>query len=193
MSIKKNIWFTEKSRINAENRYKHYNFIVNALIIAYSFALICLSIYKGYTEQANFPDFLQLILSVGVFTLSSITFGANYHGKAADFRECYLRLGVLGRSNDNEKDITNSYNEILQSYQNHSGDDYLKIIIDSKLLYKTELTRTNGEPITLSRLIYAKYFAKKFFYYLGILLAFMPPILIVLFIAADYVWATNGG
>lgn len=178
--------------MNSEERYKYYNFIVNVLILTYSFALICLSIYQGHSENTQFPEFLQLIVTVGVFTLSAIAFGANFHGKAAHYRECYLRLGKLYNSDKDEKTLQSIYDEILQSYQNHRRRDYQKVIISAKVERGQELRDSDDKAIVLSKWVYFRYYLASLRNMVGIIICFMPPVLIIIFIAADYLNLLNG-
>lgn len=151
MRIKKTIWLTSKSRMNSEVRLKRYDLYANILIIIYSFTLICVSISRsidGESAGNNLNDFQQVILSVGVFTLSVIIYFADFRGKAASFRECYLRLDKLKDTETSETKLIQGYHEILHGYPNHDDIDYSKLIIGNPMDTGHKIKDANDSPIT---------------------------------------------
>lgn len=178
--INTRIWFTQKARINSEIRFQRYNTVLNWLVISYSFALISVSIFSSSAEETIVSNHLQLILSIAIFTLSCVLFGANFNGRALEHRECYLRLGKLQDSPKTDVEKCEDYHELLAGYQNHRYRDYLKFVIDQKNDKKVAVKNSKGEEITLTKFANFKYFAVSFFYYLGVAILFLPPILVVL-------------
>lgn len=178
-NIKNDIWITQKSRMNSEKRLQRYNSYLNFLIVYYAFFLICLSVYRLSEVSLGVAASAELVLSIGVFSLSVFTFASNFNGRAAKYRECYLRLGKLSASQKTNQEIEDEYHEILAGYENHEERDYLRLVIDRKLLRKKEITGSSGETITLSNWGYVKYALS----YLGlnfvaIILLLIPLILI---------------
>lgn len=148
MKIKEKIWLTSKTRMNSEIRLKRYDLYANILIISYSFTLICISIARSISPDGNLEDFPIVVLSLGVFTLSVIIYFADFRGKAAMFRECYLRLDKLNDTESSEEKLSESYHEILHGYPNHKDVDYYKLVVGNPMDKGHKINDANGSPIT---------------------------------------------
>lgn len=147
MKIKDKIWLTSKTRMNSEVRLKRYDSYANTLIILYSFTLICISISRLIDDNAYIDNLNQVILSLGVFSLSIMIYYADFRGKAAAFRECYLRLDRISDTEKNEEELIKGYHEILLSYPNHDDMDFYKLVIGNPLDKGNEISDSNGQTI----------------------------------------------
>lgn len=148
MQIKEKIWLTSKTRMNSEIRLKRYDLYANILIISYSFTLICISIANSISPNDNLEDIPLVVLSLGVFTLSIIVYFSDFRGKAATFRECYLRLDKLNDTEKSEETLTKLYHEILHGYPNHADVDFYKLVIGNPLDKGHKINDAKGSPIT---------------------------------------------
>ncbi|GLQ24522.1 hypothetical protein GCM10007853_23960 [Algimonas ampicilliniresistens] len=163
--------------MNAERRYKTYNSILNWLVIFYAFSLIAIALVALGTGESLFETPLILLLNIATFTTACMTFAGNFSGKASEHRECYLRLDRL--NSDTSQDVDSKYHELLAGYQNHHQVDYLKILVDEKILRKRTCTDSKGVVIKLSRVAYLTYFLRKAWFWLVVAVCFAIPFLII--------------
>lgn len=191
--ITNNIWLTKKSRMNSEQRLKVYHYYSNFLIIYYAFLLICVNIvvldFESF-EDFEFNGAIELILSVGVFSLSIFTFASDFSGRAARYRECYLRLGQLTEQGLTPEDLKKSYDAVLLGYENHSPRDYEKIIIDNKIRRGKVITSSSGDDISFSKGAIASYYLR---YFLRMGIAAIPLLLPVWLMLKLGLWTRISG
>lgn len=174
-SIRDDVWITQKSRMKSEQRLHKYNKYLNFLIVYYAFFLICLSVFRLGNSSFGVNASAELVLSVGVFSLSIFAFASDFGGGASKYRECYLRLGKLLASTKSDEDIRKEYNEILAGYENHKEADYTRLVIERKLIRKQSLKGSSGKEVEMSWLGYTKYFATALaLHFIAILPLFVP-------------------
>ncbi len=143
------IWETRKTRIYTEKRLMNNELITERLMIWYSFFLVVASVCSLKTQGVD----ISLYCTVGsIFVLvTSIYLSAQrYASRAATMKSHYISLELLECSVRNEEDNENmaelknlekSYCALLNSIENHSDWDYLKL----------RFKRRNGANTTLGR------------------------------------------
>ena len=127
------IWVTRKTRIYTEQRLQRISNITQALMVAYSLALVSLSIWN---LQSNDPK-LNVILaftSIVVLVLSVYLIAQKYSERSIAMRNCYIKLDELysrakrAEANKDEnglEDLESEYTSLIINIENHSEYDYL--------------------------------------------------------------------
>lgn len=129
------IWETRKSRIYSEKRLTQYSLITEVLIIWYSLLLVVFSIISLTNNSFN----LSLYGVVGsIFTLVASVYllSQRFAERASAMRGHYISLDILEKKvleAENNKETKNllQYRELygkeLNSIENHSDNDYLRL------------------------------------------------------------------
>lgn len=172
------IWFTEKSRIFAERRYRSYEKISHFLISYYSLSIIVISIWDTRGIELFGDSGLTLIsMSVVVFGLSILMYSQSFGAIADKHRECYLRLHKLNLIED-EKEKENKYYDILDFYPNHLSSDYDSFVIEQKIKRNKTLYDSKKEEIIVTRkLLFVYYLHKSLNIFLGVVFVLLPFII----------------
>ena len=127
------IWVTRKTRIYTEQRLQGISTITEALMVAYSLALVSLSIWN---LQGNDPklNVLSAFASIVVLVLSVYLTAQKYAERSISMRNCYVKLDELysrakrAEARNNGKalqDVESEYTSLLMNIENHSEYDYL--------------------------------------------------------------------
>ncbi len=137
------IYITRRCRIKASERFKKYDSIILGLNVWYSIWLIIISVIclspNIKSENLNL-NFISMTTSILVFAFSMLATSLNFKDKYYMFKNCYLQLDLLSHKLDNidknDKDlgskydeISNEYNCILSSTDNHSDIDLQNYIL----------------------------------------------------------------
>ncbi len=126
------IYLTYKARIKAEDRYKLYSVLANAIIIWYSFLMIVATI--AVSSNAISISYYETVFAAGSIAIfaSSIFLATGVLGKrAAEHRACYLELQGIWNSNVQETEKLRRYGEALPRYPNHSSQDDADVIFST--------------------------------------------------------------
>ncbi len=127
------IWVTRKTRIYTEQRLREISNITQALMVAYSLALVSLSIWN---LQSNGPklNVISAFASIVVLVLSVYLIAQKYAERSIAMRNCYIKLDELysrakrAEANKDEnglEDLKSEYTSLLINIENHSEYDYL--------------------------------------------------------------------
>lgn len=128
-----NIYLTSRIRMTAEVRLKRAGKLINYLITWYSFSLIALSVLDT-SKVFNIPNFsvFSIAFSIAILVASLILQGERHQERAERFRECYLKLQGLYRNQSlAPESVIESYQNILDNYENHSEYDYQSTIVSA--------------------------------------------------------------
>ncbi|MCP8850119.1 SLATT domain-containing protein [Latilactobacillus curvatus] len=128
--LEKNVWVTEKIRMEAEeirlrlnSRLSIFLNLVTSLIVVLSTLDLCV------TENKKIINFslLSLMLSIIVVSLTLIVTNWNLEVSANNFKNSYLDLQELYLDAEDLElsSIKKKYNEILRKYDNHNNIDYI--------------------------------------------------------------------
>ena len=129
------IWVTRKCHINAEERLNRQSLTANISLTAYSTYLLIASVIAVKVRLSEF-ELVSLVGAVLTLVASVFVWGLRFSERAAQFKASYIRLRLLldeaqlaETQNDQHelKRINHSYADILQSCENHSELDYLKL------------------------------------------------------------------
>lgn len=141
------IWITRKTRIYTEKRLKNNELVAELLMIWYSLFLVVISVCSLRTQGADI-SLLCTIGSIFVLVTSIYVSAQRYAGRAAAMKSHYISLELLefnvrnAENNENKdelKKLEKSYCDFLNSVENHSDWDYLKL----------RFTRRNDPDTTL--------------------------------------------
>lgn len=113
-------------------------------------------------EQSNInKQYMQIALSVALFTASLISYGFKLGETAQEFRECYLSLDELYNSNISENSKITKYAEILKRYPNHTNYDYIAMIKEAESIGKI-ISDSSGNKISITKFSRFTFFMKGF-------------------------------
>lgn len=127
-----NIYLTAKVRMNAEVRLRNTGKGLNYLITWYSFCLICLSLID-ITDifELKYFGVISVICSIGLLVMSLLLQGERHLERADRYRDCYLKLQTLYRSDAAPAQKISVYDAILLDYDNHEDCDYDVTLFDA--------------------------------------------------------------
>jgi len=177
------IWVTRKTRIYTEQRLQGISNITQALMVAYSLALVSLSIWN---LQSNDPklNVISAFASIVVLVLSVYLTAQKYAERSIAMRNCYVKLDELysrAKRAEARKDkqalqsIESEYTSLLMNIENHSEYDYLCLRYSIKDNKDTTLP-----PFT--RRDYLQYFWEKAWRSILTVIAFGISIPLIIFI-----------
>lgn len=177
------IWVTRKTRIYTEQRLQEVANITQALMVAYSLALVSVSIYN---LQNNNPTLntISAFASIVVLVLSVHLTAQKYAERSITMRNCYVKLDELyskakrSEANKDENILENlesEYTSLLINIENHSEYDHLCLRYSLK-----DNTNTTLPPFT--RADYALYFWEKTWRAFLIVIAFAISLPLIVFI-----------
>lgn len=136
------IWVTKKTRMESEKNLVIRNTVLNYTLIYYSGCLAVMSYLTLATEGSFNLTIVAGVISVILPSVNIFQYKADYSRRAANYKECYLKLGdleseckiliskkendtiELNEFNQHEQKIYEEYNKILSMCENHSDYDY---------------------------------------------------------------------
>lgn len=140
------IWVTRKCHINAEERLKRQNLMANIALTAYSTYLVVASLVALKFPLQQF-ELVSLTGAILTLVASVFVWGLRFSERASQFKASYIRLQLLiaeAASAEAKADepalssIRHTYADILQSCENHSEIDYLRLRFE----LRSEQTKT---------------------------------------------------
>lgn len=161
------IWVTKKTRMESEKNLVTRNTLLNYTLIYYSGCLAVMSYLTLATEGSFNLTIVAGVISVILPSVNIFQYKADYSRRAANYKECYLKLGDLESKckiliskkesdtidliefNQHEQNIYEEYNKILSMCENHSDYDYY-------VFRKTQVDNRN-ENFSISKKERAKY------------------------------------
>ena len=152
MKLLDNIWWTKKSKIEAEKRLLANAFQAQILLLWYSFVSVAASIhYLKFNAQSEYAGISWVLFSILILCISGFINGLGYKERAALVKDSYEALQKL---HDQEKynpsnpsnpsnpfDLANKYEKILSICENHSNIDYYLALCKAYLHNKSKLDR----------------------------------------------------
>lgn len=131
------VWLTKNARFRATKRLEQYHLWCNWFITIYSSAILLMSVANTsgiFQEKGSFLTFGILSASFLVLIFSLLLGGYDFSAQAVKMHFCALKLAELHDkiklSDSNEAHIQ-SYNDILQGYENHIELDHYEALCDS--------------------------------------------------------------
>ena len=146
MNIESNIWWTRKSRIQAEKRLLENAFQAQLLQLWYSLASASIAIYYlQFQPNSELSGVAWVIFSVLALAMSGFVSGLSFKERASLIKECYETLNSLYhrlKNDKNEKEALKEYNQVIGVCENHKDVDYYRALCDEYL---------NSDPEKLDR------------------------------------------
>lgn len=172
------IWVTRKCHIHAEERLNRRGLIANVVLTAYSTYLVVASLIALKIPLQQF-ELVSLSGAILVLVASVFVWGLRFSERAGQFKASYIRLHLLlaeaqsAEFQMNEEAIASlrrTYADILQSCENHSKGDYLKL--------RFELRSTKDKTVeSMSPLDYTRYWSGRCTWFLiAAFILFAPAI-----------------
>lgn len=164
-----NIWWTRKSRIQAEKRLLANAFQAQLLLIWYSFLSAAVSVYYLKVTASNFANISWVAFSVLILSISGFINGLSYKERANLIKECYENLQELyTKAKAADADLIKiniRYQEILKSCEIHEDIDYCITLCDSYLSHPSPKHHRRGLSKHPTCFIWIKvifYYTKRF-------------------------------
>ncbi|WP_449284587.1 SLATT domain-containing protein [Marinobacter sp. PE14] len=131
-----NVWWTRKSRINAEKRLLSNQHYLDLLLLWYSLSAVFVSIWQLYNQNSNNQLLTSTIFtcfSVFILALSLFNGNCRYSSRAAQFKDNYIALqslyfnikGSTHVSANNQQE----YERLLNISENHEEIDHVRALI----------------------------------------------------------------
>jgi len=143
-----NIWWTRKSRIQAEKRLLANAFQAQLLLIWYSFLSAAVSVYYLKATASSYANVSWVAFSVLILSISGFINGLSYKERANLIKECYESLQELyTQAKAADADISKiniRYQEILKSCENHEDIDYCITLCDTYLSHPSPKHHRRG-------------------------------------------------
>jgi len=129
MSFSNNVWWTRKSRIQAEKRLLDNAVQSEILLLWYSFFGVATSIYYlKFSTNGDLAGISWVIYSVLLLAITGFVSGRSFKGRAELFKDSYEALQpIYEKTRVEDYDIesaTKEYESILGLCENHADIDY---------------------------------------------------------------------
>lgn len=149
MALSDNIWWTRKSKIQAEKRLLKGAFHAQMLLLWYSFCSVAASVYYiKFNTQSDLANVSWVVFSVLVLSISGFINGLGYKERAALIKDSYEALNSLyqkARNNSFEHEqLAAEYKNLLSICENHSDIDYHKALCIEYLSKENPRDSSNG-------------------------------------------------
>jgi hypothetical protein len=173
MSVNDKIWLTARTRIQSEARLLRFERLSHVVLSYYSALMIAYSVLSIDSNDIN-KQYIQIIMSIAVFSASLISYGFKFGEQAREFRECYLSLNELYGNAITDQKKSERYADILSRYPNHVDHDFYTMIKKSRALGRV-LKDSGGNDITIGGLESFKHGTKNVLFVVGIIGLFVFP------------------
>ena len=146
MKLLDNIWWTKKSKIEAEKRLLANAFQAQILLLWYSFISVATSIYYlKFSAQSEHAGISWVIFSILILCISGFINSLGYKERSSLLKDSYEALHKLCLQekyspSNNQSDLVNEYGKILSICENHSNIDYY-LALCKAYLHKSKLDR----------------------------------------------------
>ena len=145
--LKNRIWLTSKARKYAESKCIQRNISLHFLTFISTVAVIGFSVFQQDFCDPAYAQKAIITVSVFLLAISIFLFGQKFGERAAQYRECYLKLDQLRDENSAFGDLSTKYANILQAYPNHSESDFDSFVFAEVVLNKGKVTGATGEEL----------------------------------------------
>jgi hypothetical protein len=157
MAFSDSIWWTRKSKIQAEKRLLANAFQAQVILLWYSFAAVAASVYylKFDTSANDMSGIAWVVYSVLLLCISGFINGLSFKQRAGLIKECYETLNDIYHraehfESNNKPDsatieeLSAEYEQILGVCENHLTIDYYKALCESYLTQSPRKSSTAG-------------------------------------------------
>ena len=179
MALSDKIWWTRKSRIQAEKRLLASAFQAQILLLWYSFSSVAASIYYlEFNTQSEYAGIAWVLFSVLVLCISGFINSLGYKERAALVKDSYEALNGLYHEAKNNTVATNTlaneYEKILSVCENHSDIDYHLALCDAYLSSKNPHDDLDRMPTFYIWILFVWYWFKRVLLLSGFYI--LPPL-----------------
>lgn len=159
MAFSNNIWWTRKSKIQAEKRLLANAFQAQVILLWYSFAAVAASVYylKFDSSANDMSGIAWVVYSVLVLCISGFINGLSFKQRAGLIKECYETLNDVYyrvkhfESNKSDsvtiEELSAEYEQILGVCENHLTIDYYQALCEASLTQSPLAKAPSGEDI----------------------------------------------
>ena len=173
-NISDKIWITGRTRMGSEARLRRQATLWNLLIVWYTVALSCLSVYQLVAEPNSNRNVVSTIMAIIVMSLSIFIPTLGFERKADQFRACYLRLQRLSDTVNDPATLCVQYHEILENFPNHPTHDWIALLVSSKM--QGTPIENNGTEIPVTNCMIIKRYIWNFSQGAVWFIAFLVPL-----------------
>lgn len=190
-TLLRRLWITKKARMEASARLERRDSWSQNVQIWYTYIITALSIWIFYIEKSNklstdsHVSTILLLASIFLSILSTFILSKSYKERAIKMRHNYNEIDKLHSKLSRENDafcanitssealfeaahkISEEYNTILSTIENHTVEDYLNVLWNDK-----------NEKMSWTQLLLFFYYKIVFFTILAILLIILPSVVI---------------
>jgi hypothetical protein len=150
MAFSDNVWWTRKARIQLEKRLLSYFFHSQLLLFWYSLVGVVASIYYvKFQPNSEVAGISWIIYSVMLLCVSIFIGSFSFKSRADKVKECYEALNTLihkqANTDDEKNQITQDYELILNSCENHKFVDHALAMIETYLTSSDKM-KVNPHP-----------------------------------------------
>lgn len=154
------IFWSKKSRVQAEKRLRSNDLASQILLLWYSVFTVCISIFEltSPSEQSQFPT-IMVILSVLILCTSLFVGNRNFKDRSMILKQSYESLGSLESkcfeldklTVDRDKTeliavITDGYSRALAISENHNDNDFKNALIQEYINTAPPRTKLTRKP-----------------------------------------------
>lgn len=191
MAFSDNIWWTRKSKIQAEKRLLSNAFQAQVVLLWYSFAGVAASVYylKFSSSDSDMSGIAWVVYSVLALCMSGFINGLSFKQRAGLIKECYETLNDVyqrcknfegeNTANVTLEEISAEYDQILGVCENHLTIDYYLALCETYLTTPEEnRNKLDKKPTPFIWICAAWHIAKRWlmmalFYLLPVLVFFL--------------------
>lgn len=159
MAFSDNVWWTRKSRIQAEKRLLSNAFQSQLLLLWYSFFGVAVSIYylkfDSSSVQSDLAGISWIVYSVLLLSISGFIAGLSFKERASLIKESYETLNTFyHKSKEVNADIdkiSTEYEQIMGLCENHTDYDYYSALCLEHVTSNKEVDTSTGCKEDLDR------------------------------------------
>ncbi|MBV1883022.1 MAG: SLATT domain-containing protein [Pseudomonadales bacterium] len=190
MALSDSIWWTRKSKIQAEKRLLANAFQAQVILLWYSFAAVAASVYylKFSATNNGSAGIAWVVYSVLVLCMSGFINGLSFRQRSGLIKECYETLiNVYHRAKQTEitgpltpdlEKISAEYEQILSVCENHLTIDYYMALCETYLTQSASNDKQGGLDRTPTKFIWINVFYEFSKRILMLLAFYMLPIVL---------------
>ncbi len=159
MAFSDNVWWTRKSRIQAEKRLLSNAFQSQLLLLWYSFFGVAVSIYylkfTPLNGQNDLAGISWIVYSVLVLSISGFIAGLSFKERASLIKESYETLNTFyhkaKEDNADIEKISTEYEQIMGLCENHTDYDYYSALCLEHVTSNKKIDANTGCRTSLDR------------------------------------------
>lgn len=134
-ALRRKIWLTRLSRINASNRFRKKDELMRRLSLWYSLCIVIMSVLNFILDFTYFSVFV-LAYSLSLTLIATYSMSKNHMERSLNYKGCFLdldelliRIDSLDSLMDDREALTKinlDYIKLKRHSENHSTYDYLQ-------------------------------------------------------------------